>query len=201
MDLKRLVREYGTPYSEELGISLKSCNSRELTKWFLASILFAARISEEIAKKTYREFEKIGMTSAERISSAGWNFLVGVIDRGGYVRYDFKTADKLLEVFGNLQKNYKGNLNLLHKEAKDSADLEKKLMALGKGMGPVTVSIFLRDMRPCWEKADPKPTPAVLSAMKKLKIRDLKDFAGKNGLDLVRLEAALVRYAKMKSLK
>lgn len=37
-------------YSEELGIDLKKNNDDELFKWFLASILFGARISETIAK-------------------------------------------------------------------------------------------------------------------------------------------------------
>lgn len=47
------------------------------------------------------------------------------------------------------------------------------------------------------EEGGPQPTPIVLKSMKKLKIKDLKEFARKNGLDLVRLEAALVRYGKL----
>jgi hypothetical protein len=37
-------------YSEELGIDLGKNDEGELFKWFLASILFGARISETIAK-------------------------------------------------------------------------------------------------------------------------------------------------------
>jgi len=47
-------------YAEELGINLDTEEGR--FKWFLASILFAKRISSEIAKKTYREFERHGVT-------------------------------------------------------------------------------------------------------------------------------------------
>jgi len=112
------------------------------------------------------------------------------------VRYDFKTADKLLEVFGNLRKYYNGDLNRLHKEAKDSADLEEKLKSLGKGIGDVTTAIFLRDMRHCWNKAEPKATSLVLEAMKNLGIKDLRDFANKNSIDLVYLETALLRLGK-----
>lgn len=197
MGARKLAREYGTPYSEGLGINLKSRDAKEVSKWFLASILFAARISETIAKKTYKELERRGVTTPKRISKSSWDGLVEILDAGGYVRYDFKTADKLLEVFGNLHKNYNGDLNRLHSEAKTPEDLESKLMALGKGIGPVTVSIFLRDMRPYWKKAGPKPTPLVLEAMKKLKIKDLKEFARKNKLDIVRLETALLRYGKI----
>lgn len=40
-------------------------------------------------------------------------------------------------------KYYNGDLNKLNLEAKDSADLEEKLK-LGKGIGEVTVAIFLK---------------------------------------------------------
>ncbi len=45
-------------YPEELGLHLRKCEDR--FKWFLASILFAKRISAEIAKKTYLRFEQEG---------------------------------------------------------------------------------------------------------------------------------------------
>ncbi len=196
MSIEQLIQERGTPYSEELGIDIKSCSSREITKWFLASILFAARISESIAKNTYREFEKRGVITPAKISDAGWDKLVAILDAGGYVRYDFKTADKLLEVFGNLQKNYSGGLNKLHEEARDSEDLEEKIKNLGKGIGDVTVAIFLRDIRYCWKKADPKPTLLILEAAENFGVRDLKEFARKNNLNLVRLETALLRLGK-----
>lgn len=51
-------------------------------------------------------------------------------------------------------------------------------------------------MRFAWSKADPKPTPLVQMAMKKLKVRDLKTLATSEGLDIVSLETALLRLAK-----
>jgi len=48
-------------YSQELGLDLKTEEDR--FKWFLASILFAKRISSEVAKRTYREFEKVGIVT------------------------------------------------------------------------------------------------------------------------------------------
>ncbi len=201
MDIRQLIQNYGTLYSAELGIDLKSCSSKEIVKWFLASILFAARISEEIAKNTYMNFEKAGITTAEKILNAGGDELVAILDAGGYVRYDFKTADKLLEVFGHLQQEFGGDLNKLHEKAKDPADLEEGLKKLGKGIGDVTVAIFLGEMRRCWVKADPKPTYRVLEAMKKLGITDLKDFSCRNSIDLVQLETALVRLGRELSRK
>jgi hypothetical protein len=196
MRIKELLKKYPKSYSEELGIDLKSGKSEEIFKWFLASILYAKPIRESSATKTYFCFLKHGITSAKKILDTGWNGLVEILDEGGYTRYDFSTADKLLEVFGNLQKLYNGDLNVLHEKARDSKDLEERIKALGKGIGETTVSIFLREMRYCWKKADPKPSPLVRLAMKDLKIKDLKKFAKKKKLDLVKLESALVRYAK-----
>lgn len=87
-------------------------------------------------------------------------------------------------------------MNKLYWEAKDNEDLERKIKALGKGIGDTTVSIFLREMRYAWKKANHKPSPLVKIAMKKLKIKDLKEIARKKKLDLVELETALLRYSK-----
>lgn len=62
----------------------------------------------------------------------------------------------------------------LYEQSKDGAEVEANFKRLGKGIGDITVSIFLRDMRYVWRKADPRPTPLVRMAMKKLRIRDLK---------------------------
>jgi len=45
-------------------------------RWFLASLLFGARISETTAKNTYRSFIRHGLTNPTNILDAGWDFLV-----------------------------------------------------------------------------------------------------------------------------
>jgi len=54
--VKRLLQESDERYSHLLGINLLSGERGEIFKWFLASLLFGARISESIAMKTYRFF-------------------------------------------------------------------------------------------------------------------------------------------------
>jgi hypothetical protein len=93
---------------------------------------------------------------------------VAALDAGGYVRYDFKTATKLLDVCRALVKDYGGDLNALHAAATDTADLEERLKALGKGIGDVTVNIFLRELRGVWSKAEPLPSELVLNGAKDL---------------------------------
>jgi hypothetical protein len=194
--LKDFVARYGRPYSRLLGIDLKSRRNKEVVKWFLAAILYSKPIRESSATRTFRCFERHRVTTASRVVDAGWDGLVSILDEGGYTRYDFSTADKLLEVFGNLQKQYGGNLNRLYEASRDGEEVEANLKRLGKGIGDITVSIFLRDMRCIWRKVDPRPTPLVTMAMKSLSIKDLKRCAGEKRIDLVRLETALLRYSK-----
>jgi len=206
---EKLVRKFGEKYSKILGIKVQTNSEKEVFKWFLASILFGAPITEKSAIKTYRCFEKHGVLTPEKIIETGWDELVNILDEGSYTRYDFKTATKLLEVAENLQRNYNGSLKLLYERASDSLDLEKKIKELGKGIGDTTVSIFLRELRGIWPKADPKPTSLVILAAKNLGIiksekldaakRELEDFWRQNvvkGYDFVNFETALLRVGK-----
>jgi len=163
-----LVEKFGQPYSEILGIDLESGRDEEIFKWFFASVLFGAPISETSVIKTFKTFKAHNVLTPKRIMETGWDGLVGILDEGGYTRYDFKTSDKLLEVMGNLESRYDGSLNTLHSQASDFEDLEKRLKDLGKGIGDITISIFLRELRDLWEKADPNPTPLVVLAARSL---------------------------------
>nr|MDO8082887.1 hypothetical protein [Candidatus Freyarchaeota archaeon] len=168
--VKEITVKLGGLFSKELGINLQEKISDEVFKWFVASLLFGARISETIAKNTYREFEKDDLLTPEKILRKGWDGLVFTLDKGGYVRYDYKTADKFLEVMGNLIKKYKGDLNYLHEESTNSRDLEQRLKNLGKGIGNVTVNIFLRELREIWDKANPRPQDLTVKAAKNLRL-------------------------------
>jgi hypothetical protein len=207
--LKVFVEKFGRKYSEILGIDLSSGKDEEIFKWFLASILFGAPITEEAVIKTYKCFEKYDVLTSKRILETGWDGLVKILDEGSYARYDFKTADKLLEVMRNLKQRYCGSLTFLCSKASDAQDLEERVKDLGKGIGDVTVSIFLRELRDIWKKADPKPTSLVILAAKSLGIvrneavddvlKQLKDFWRKNkvaGESFVNFETALLRFGK-----
>ncbi len=181
-------------YSEELGIKLKINADAELFKWFLASILFGARISETIAKNTYNSFSKYDLLTPDNILKAGWDFLVyPVMREGGYVRYDEKTSAKVLKICGMLKEEYGGSLKNLHAGSRDKRDLENRLLNF-YGVGPVTVNIFLRELRPYWEKADPEPLPIVKEIARKLRI-DLDGYERKS-LNFARIEAGLIRLRK-----
>lgn len=207
--LKAFLDGFGKRYSEVLGINLEDKADGEIFKWFLASLLFAAPIAESSAIKTYKCFQKREILTPQKIFETGWDGLVKILDEGGYTRYDFKTADKLLEVTRNLIEKYNGSLSLIHESASSAEDLENRLKNLGKGIGRVTVSIFLRDLRDKWQKARPDPTSQVVLAAKNLAIvkdetaekarEQLENFWIKNevmGESFVNFETSLLRLGK-----
>lgn len=147
--------------------------------------------------------------SPKKIVTTGWQGLVDILDEGSYTRYDFKTADKLLTAAAKLAKEYGGGLNKLHERSRDAVDLENRLRNLGKGIGNVTVSIFLRELRGIWQKANPKPTARIILAAKNLGItqeddpqkaqRDLEAFWLKHKIprkSFANFETALLRISR-----
>ncbi len=167
-------------YSTELDLDLSEAEDR--FKWFLASVLFAKRISAQTAKEAYLYFEQEELTSPDAILAAGWDRLVEVLDSGGYTRYDFSTATNLLGIAKMLKEKY-GDLERLHAESSSPADLERRLQEF-KGVGPVGVNIFLRELRGIWEKAKPKPSPIAVATAQKI---------GLNPEDVERYESQLIR--------
>jgi endonuclease III len=157
-------------YSEELGLDLKKPEDR--FKWFLASVLFAKRISADIAKRTYRRFIEEGLTTPEAILEAGWGRLVEVLDSGGYVRYDFSTATNLIKIMEELKTKY-GSLEELYAKASSPEDLERRLQEF-KGVGPVAVNIFLRELRGVWNKAKPKPSKMSVETAQRIGLKNIE---------------------------
>lgn len=158
-----LIESRGGRYARELGIDVAAPEAGERFKWFLAAVLYGTRISESLASRTWREFRDRGVLTPAQITATGWDGLVAILDAGGYVRYDYKTATKLLEICGALLRDYGGSLDALHAAAADPRDLEKRLKALGKGIGDTTVGIFLRELRGVWSKAEPPLSPLALA--------------------------------------
>jgi len=180
MELKEFVKKYGKKYSEILGINAK----KEPFKWFLASLLFGAPIKEKVAMKTYKILEKYGYIKPEKIIDARWDEIVRCLDEGGYVRYDFKTADKIIEACTNILKQ-KGIENILKKE-----NLEESLKNLAKGIGDTTIQIFLRELY-----LPHKPSKYAVMAAKKHKLWNgkIKEI---EGIDKVELEIALMKLGR-----
>jgi len=137
-------------YAEELGIDLSSKQEAEYFKWFLACLLFGKPIQQEVAKRTYFEFVNDGLTNPDAIIQAGWDKLVEILDKGHYVRFDYSTATKLLDVCRALKEKY-GTITNLLKQVQSIDEIYSHLQEL-KGIGQKTAEIFLRDMAPIFSK-------------------------------------------------
>ena len=204
-----LVRTLGGRFSAAMGIELDSLDHRELFKWFVAAVLFGAPIPQTIATRTYVELSKAKLLSPTALLRRGWDGLVEVLDKGGYVRYDFKTASKLLELSKALLEGYQGDFNRLHDAASGPEDLQHRLEDLAKGIGDVTGGIFLRELRGMWPKAQPRLSRLALTAARHLRLIPQQPIEPAHALRMLRkvwlnegnrgkgfpdFEAALVRY-------
>ena len=109
---------------------------------------------------------------------------------GGYVRYDNRKSTQVLRDCEMLIADYGGSLGRMHDAARDPRDVEERLLGF-YGVGPVTMNIFLRELRPFWAKADPDPLPAVERLAKRVSI-DLDRYSRKS-LVFARVEAGLIR--------
>lgn len=207
--ISRVLARLPGRFATALGIDVKA-GPEARQKWFLAAVLYGARISGKLAARTYQVFVSRGIYTPAAVLEQGWDNLVALLDAGGYARYDFKTATKLLKIMDTLKEQYQGSLEQLHAAAADGPDLEARLMALAPGIGPATANIFLRELRGVWAKAEPGLSPLAQLAGEHLKLlpRGLSPSEALAALeakwrqapvtphDFADLEAALVRLGR-----
>jgi hypothetical protein len=194
------VRRFGGRYSRELGIDVDAGDD-EVERWFLASTLFGTRISARTAERTFHQLTQAGIN---RISDAGgrdWDTLVALLDAGGYARYDFRTATRLQSLSQMVGDRYGGDIGGIGRRCTDPAALVALLDDL-PGWGPVTVGLFLRELRGIWPGAllplDPRAAEAArhlgfLTGREPDALTRIGHIARQAGHDPRDVEAALVR--------
>lgn len=183
---RRLVSQLLGQFTYPEGLGLDVTREEDWFPWFVAASIFAKPISANVARKTAWLLLKEGLRTPEAIRRCGWDGLVALLDLGGYVRYDFSTADKLLLIAGALQRNRLGRLRT---EASSMEEIERELTRI-PGVGPKTVQIFLRELRGMWPIDMPVGEEA-RSAARRLRLP--VKAAGFTGHDLSRLESVLTR--------
>ena len=194
-----LVDAMGGRYSAELGIDV-GASEDEIERWFVAATLFGNRISANVAERTFRVLDQAGLHRIIEAGDVSWDELVALLDQGGYVRYDFRTATRLQDLADEIGHRYGGAVSTIATECPSPAQLEAALDAL-PGWGPVTVSLFLRELRGVWPNADPPLDPRARQAADHLgllvgqrpALAQISKLAARGGLDVRDLEAALVR--------
>lgn len=81
-----------------------------------------------------------GLRNPDKVLAAGWEELVRLLDEAHYVRYDFSTATKLLEVCQERKQRYLSMTKLMA-QTKRGSELSARLQEI-KHIGPVTAGIF-----------------------------------------------------------
>jgi len=196
--VRRLVAGGGR-FSAALGIDVEA-GEAQIDRWFLAATLFGTRIPTAIAERTFRVLDEAGVTVATA-RAFSWDGLVALLDQGGYTRYDFKTASRLHALCDVLRERYGGRVCAIADQAGTSAELPALLDAL-PGWGPVTVGVFLRELRGVWPLAAPALDARAEACARHLGLVDartrdpldrMRSLSVSAGVDPRDLEGALVR--------
>jgi hypothetical protein len=196
-----VVGRLGGRFSVELGIDVDAGDA-EVDRWFLAATLFGTRISTAVAEQAFRVLDGHGISRINQASEHSWNELVELLDAAGYVRYDFRTATRLQDLAAAVRDRWGGSAAEIGRRLTDPDALAAALDDL-PGWGPVTVGLFLRELRGVWPGArlplDRRAAEAVrhvgwLTATDGA-LERVGAIAMRAGVDARDLEAALVRLA------
>lgn len=132
----------------DLGIHVRADDEASLFKWLLASFLFGKRIGQNVAAATWRVLVEVhGRDTPQKLCRCAHTQLVRMLGEGGYARYDESTAERLSLLCAMLIKQYDGRVLGIREAAADRDDFERRLLQF-KGIGPVTLSIFMREAGP-----------------------------------------------------
>lgn len=112
-------------------------------RWFLLCYLFGKPIQSDVAVATWRLFIEKKLDTPWAIVQADEHELVGLLNRGGYTRYQHVTARGLQVCMERLISFYEGSLLLMLENSLDEDEFAKRLQEL-HGVGPKVAEIFMR---------------------------------------------------------
>ncbi len=197
----RVINRFGGRFSTELGIDVDAGDA-EVERWFVAATLFGTRISATLAERTFGVLDSAGLRRIADASRFSWDDLVALLDAGGYARYDFKTASRLHALAAAVAERAGGSVATFGSRYTSYRELRDALDDL-PGWGPVTVGLFLRELRTVWPGASPPFDPRAEEAARHLRLyaaaagRDplgaIARLSDEAGLDARDVESGLVR--------
>ncbi|MEU2373822.1 endonuclease [Streptomyces misionensis] len=194
--VRELVSAYGRTYAEEAGIRLAD-TPQPLYRLLVLSLLLSARIRASVAVAAARALHEDRLDSPRRMAAADWQQRVDALGRGGYRRYDERTATQLGDGAELLDERWGGDLRRLHEEAHGDTGELKRLLQEEPGIGPAGADIFLREAQRVWPELGPYLDGKALSGAERLGLpkdpAELTELAGDT--EPAVLAAALVRVA------
>ncbi|MGC5036217.1 endonuclease [Streptomyces sp. DT190] len=191
-----LLDAHGRTFADEAGIRLKD-TPQPLYRLLVLSHLLSARIRGSIALATARALHEAGLRDPRRMARAARRDRVDALGRGGYRRYDERTATQLGDAARLLNERWGGDLRRLRREADGEVPGLRHLLQEFPGMGPAGADIFLREAQEVWPETAPYLDAKALQGAERLNLpkdpERLAALAGDSGT--AALAAALVRAA------
>ena len=189
-DPKALLDEHGTTYAEEAGIRLAD-EPAPLWQLLVLTLLLSARIGSGLAVAAARELFDAGCRTPQGTRDTPRRHRVAALGRGGYRRYDERTATQLGELADAVLDRYAGDLRRMHAE---SDDLERAVQQF-TGIGPVGAAIFCREVQGVWTDVAPYVDDRAARAAERLGLPTSPDALARlvPAPDLPRLLAACLR--------
>ncbi|WP_424890077.1 endonuclease [Streptomyces sp. XH2] len=149
-----LLRMYGRTYAEEAGIRLRD-TPQPLYRLLVLACLLSARIRASVPVEAARCLAEAGMKDPRRMAGATWQQRVDALGKGGYRRYDERTATQLGDGAHLLLDRYRGDVRRMREEADGDPGRLRKLLQELPGLGPAGVAIFLREVQGVWPEVHP----------------------------------------------
>ncbi|WP_101524259.1 endonuclease [Nocardioides houyundeii] len=197
--VQALLTRHGTTYAEAAGIALED-EPAPLWQLLVLSLLLSARIRSEVAVATARELFAAGCTTPPRTRDLPRRSLVAALGRGGYRRYDERTAGQLGQLALKVLGDHAGDLRRMHERCEDNTTLAAALQEF-TGIGPAGAAIFLREVQFAWPDVAPYADDLAARGAQRLGLptsaQDLARLVPR--ADLPRLVAACVRAARATS--
>ncbi|MEV7994834.1 endonuclease [Streptomyces sp. NPDC086077] len=165
--LSELLNAHGRTYAEEAGIRLGD-TPQPLYRLQVLSLLLSARIRASVAVATARALHEAGLRDPRRMARASRQDRVDALGRGGYRRYDERTATQLGDGAELLTERWGGDLRRMREEAGGEVPELRRLLREIPGLGPAGADIFLREAQRVWPEAAPYLDAKALSGAERL---------------------------------
>lgn len=194
--VRALLDAHGETYAEEAGIELRN-TPQPLYRLLVLAHLLSARIKGPIAVASARALHEAGLRDPRRMADADWQERVDALGRGGYRRYDERTATQLGEAAQLVTERWNGDLRGLRAQADGDVRELRRLFQEFPGVGPTGADIFLREVQRVWPEVTPYLDDKALRGAERLKLpRDPEHLLALAGdTEPAVLASALVRAA------
>ena len=193
---RAVLDRYGTTYADAAGIRLTD-EPAPLFQLLVLAQLLSARIGADIAVAAAGELLARGWTTPQRMRDAVRSSVIQALGRGGYRRYDERTATQLRDMAQLVLDRYGGDLRGLAREADGDIGTAGRLLQEVDGIGPTGAAVFLREVQAVWPWARPHLDDRARAGARRVGLPDdgerLAALVPED--DLARFAAGLVRVA------